>query len=167
MNVRSDRSMLGRTAPHSEQVFVLGNQRSTFSMEIPSHPHLYSILAMKAASEASARARARRRFFIIPDTFRVSTTTLPTGVAVIADAALWWASFLMFLTRACAVSLSRYLRSLRLLCWFLPWVFLDRAMDLSSRRNRPRAFRRDLGLSAVQNMAYNSIVWTLLASASA
>ena len=62
--------------------------RSTFSKAIPSHPHLYSRWAMNPASEASARERARRWFFIMPDTFSVSTTTLPTGFAVIADAAL-------------------------------------------------------------------------------
>ena len=88
MNVLSDNAMSGRTAPHSEQVLVLGNQRSTFSKVIPFHQHLYSNLSMKPASDASAKARASRRFLSIPDTFRFFTTTLPTGFAVMADAAL-------------------------------------------------------------------------------
>ncbi len=57
---------------------------------------------MKPASDASTSARASRRFLSIPDAFRVSTFTLPTGFADMADAALWWASFLMFATRAWA-----------------------------------------------------------------
>ena len=46
MNVCSDKSILGRTAPHSEQVLVLGNHRSTFSKANPSQPHRYSNLVI-------------------------------------------------------------------------------------------------------------------------
>ena len=94
--------MFGLTVPQAEQVLVLGYQRSTFWKVIPLQSHLYSSLPRNPARPASAKARASRRFFTVPDTFRVSARTVPTGFAVIAaiaDVALWCASFLMFAVR--------------------------------------------------------------------
>ena len=92
--------MLGLTAPHSEQVRVLGNHRSAFSNWTPCHRHLYSNFLRNPARPASLRAFANRRFRSIPETFRVSTTTRPTGFATMADVALWWVSFLIAFIRA-------------------------------------------------------------------
>ena len=54
----------------------------------PYQAHLYSSLASNPAIPASAIARDKRPFFIIPDTFRLSTTTRPAHLAI-AVVALW------------------------------------------------------------------------------
>lgn len=65
------------TAPQWEHVLLLGQNLSASTKRDPCHTHLYARCLRSSAGAASAAARARRRFRIIPATPSVSTTTAP------------------------------------------------------------------------------------------
>lgn len=60
-------------APHAEQVFELGYQRSAAHSFDPYQAVLYCNWRMNSPNPASDTVRASRRLRTIPDTFRLST----------------------------------------------------------------------------------------------
>ena len=67
-----DNGILSWTAPHSEQVLLDGNHRSATTTRPPRRSALYSSCLRNSKKLMSAMDRARRRFFSIPCTFRLS-----------------------------------------------------------------------------------------------
>src|ERR1035437_2376766 len=100
--VRSDRASLAFTAPQPEHILLDGNHRLARTTRPPFHVVLYSSCRRISPNEASPTCLASRRFFIIPATFRSSSTMTPYSRASLV-VSLWRASLRWSATRPCAL----------------------------------------------------------------